>query len=89
MTVSEALEVFNIRGTLSSDAVKKLYHKLAREYHPDLGGSPQKMQQLNDAYKVLYEHLRSKEAAGMYKKRSHIVSARSFFITKDPQNFEI
>lgn len=34
-------------------AIKKAYRKLAKKNHPDIGGSEEKMAQLNEAYEVL------------------------------------
>jgi DnaJ-class molecular chaperone len=89
MTLKDALTLFGLTSESDPETVKKKYHKLAREFHPDLGGSSDKMRELNDAYKVLYKYTTSREASKMYRKQSPEYSARSFFITKDPQNFKI
>ncbi len=40
----------NLRAGVSLDAVKRSYHRLALKFHPDRGGSLEKMQQINAAY---------------------------------------
>jgi DnaJ-class molecular chaperone len=89
VTEHEAFELFNISHDSDSETLKKRYHKLARDFHPDLGGCPVKMRELNDAYKVLHAYIASRDASKMYKKQSPVCSSRSFFITKDPQDFTI
>lgn len=32
------------------------YHRLAKEYHPDKGGDPEKMRALNEAYQLLIDY---------------------------------
>ena len=44
----------------SVEELKKLYHKLALQYHPDKGGSLEAMQELNDAYEIAYASLSDK-----------------------------
>jgi DnaJ-class molecular chaperone len=44
-------------GKNASDAeIKKAYHKLAREHHPDKGGDPEKFKQVQEAYEILIDH---------------------------------
>lgn len=37
----------------SADEIKKAFRKLAREHHPDAGGSEEKFKEINEAYEVL------------------------------------
>jgi curved DNA-binding protein CbpA len=55
MNIKEALQIFNI-NTLNGqddDSLKKIYHKLAGEYHPDKGGNGEDFIQLRSAYSFL------------------------------------
>lgn len=38
------------------DDIKRIYHKLALQFHPDLGGSVEDMQQINAEYNDLLKH---------------------------------
>lgn len=47
---------------VSFNIVKKYYKKAAMKNHPDVGGSIEKMQQINQAYENLKEYYQTKEA---------------------------
>lgn len=54
LTVDEALELLNLDGKdLSPATLKDAYRKAAMEYHPDRGGSVEKMQLVNEANDLL------------------------------------
>jgi len=64
----EALQLFNLQEiidlkdiSLSLNLIRKVYHKLAKEHHPDKGGDSEKFKEINDAYQLLTnkEHLDS------------------------------
>jgi hypothetical protein len=40
----------------STDAIRVRYHQLALEKHPDRGGSPDEMREINDAYERIVHH---------------------------------
>ncbi len=42
----------------SAERIRERYLKLAREHHPDMGGSAEQMRALNDAYERVLEHQR-------------------------------
>ena len=41
------------------EELKKMYHKLAMQYHPDMGGSKEDMQQINAEYEILFSRLKN------------------------------
>ena len=41
------------------EQLKKMYKKLAMQYHPDLGGSTEVMQQVNNEYDTLFARLKN------------------------------
>lgn len=45
------------KGLYTVEAVKSLYRKLAKQYHPDLGGDTATMQKINAAYHAKLESL--------------------------------
>lgn len=45
------------RNIQDIDQLKKHYHKLARKYHPDLGGHKGLMQKLNEEYQKKFNEL--------------------------------
>lgn len=47
------LAVFGLPPTAGREEVKKKFRELAKKYHPDLGGSSEKMIELLEAYKKL------------------------------------
>lgn len=61
VTRSKALEIFGLSKkeleTMNRWALRKQYRRLAREHHPDAGGSDESFVQLNDAYQTLLEKI--------------------------------
>lgn len=51
--VMNPYEELGLQIGASTDEVKKAYRKLARQHHPDLGGSEEKMVLLNAAYDMI------------------------------------
>ena len=45
-----AWSILGIKETDDESIIKKAYHRLARDYHPDKGGNPEDMVRLNNAY---------------------------------------
>ena len=50
----------NVEPIASQDEIKKSYHRKAKENHPDKGGDPQAMENINRAY-ALIKDARSRE----------------------------
>ena len=46
-------EVLGVPKGASQDEIKKAFHKLAHQYHPDKGGDEKKFKEINEAYQVL------------------------------------
>jgi len=53
-------QLLEVTPTASPEEIKLAYHRLARQYHPDLAGSEakQKFQAINEAYQVLSDPVR-------------------------------
>ena len=51
------------RGEVRADVVRRQYHMLSLECHPDRGGDDESMQVLNEAYEVLKGVIASVEAS--------------------------
>ncbi len=49
----QALAVLGLPANATPAQIKQRYRKLAKQYHPDLGGDPRKMQRLTAAYELL------------------------------------
>lgn len=49
----EALGVLGLEGPVSDAQIKAQYRRLAMRHHPDRGGDPQTLQQINEAMSVL------------------------------------
>lgn len=54
-------DVLGVKRSASQDEIKKAFRKLAREYHPDAGGSEEKFKELNEAYEVLSDTEKRKQ----------------------------
>jgi hypothetical protein len=49
----QALAVLGLPPNATIPQIKRRYRKLAKQYHPDLGGDPRQMQRLIAAYELL------------------------------------
>jgi DnaJ-class molecular chaperone len=59
MNATQSLNVLGIekKFPIEEATVKKQYRKMAREHHPDAGGSNEKMAEVNEAYDWLLKNL--------------------------------
>lgn len=68
LKLSQSKDYYKVLGVKRTDSlatIKKAYRKMARENHPDKGGSQEKMAQINEAWGVLGdEELRKKYDQG-------------------------
>ncbi len=51
--MKEYYKILDISPDASTDEIKKSYHNLAKQYHPDFGGNLDDMKLLNEAYEIL------------------------------------
>ena len=54
----QALAVLGLPANATPAQIKQRYRKLAKRYHPDLGGDPRQMQRLTAAYEFLVKEQR-------------------------------
>jgi len=52
-----ALEVLQLPKLISKKNLKDQYYFLAKKNHPDIGGSSERMETLNHAYKLLLKYI--------------------------------
>lgn len=52
MMYQEAILYLGLNYPVTQDSIKKAYRRLAREYHPDAGGSEEHFKRLTQAYQV-------------------------------------
>ena len=53
MNIQDALKIFGLEKTKEEKEIKEIYKTLSKKYHPDLGGSLEMMQALNEAFEIL------------------------------------
>ncbi len=52
-TLSWAHRILGVSAGASPEDISAAYRRLAREHHPDVGGSDERMQEINVAYREL------------------------------------
>ena len=55
--IDNALDVLQLPKLISKKDIKDQYHFLAKKNHPDIGGSAERMESLNDAYTLLIKYI--------------------------------
>ena len=55
--IEKALDILALPKLISRAEVKHQYHFLAKKNHPDVGGSSERMEALNYAYKLLIKYI--------------------------------
>ncbi len=66
--------VLGVGKTAGADEIKKTYRKLARDLHPDRGGDPEKLKQVNAAYEILGDEEKRK----LYDEFGHVAFRPGF-----------
>lgn len=59
--MKEYYKILGISPDASTDEIKKAYHNLAKQYHPDFGGNLDDMKLLNEAYEILSDKEKRKK----------------------------
>lgn len=57
--LESALDILGLPKLISKEDVKLQYRFLAKKYHPDVGGSSDKMEQINLAYQTVMHYIES------------------------------
>ena len=55
--IENALEVLGLPRLITKEDIKKQYRYLAKKYHPDQGGDPKKMEEINSANSLLMTYI--------------------------------
>jgi len=55
--IENALEILSLPKLIKRKEIKDQYRFLAKKYHPDIGGSEEKMESINYAYKLLLKYI--------------------------------
>lgn len=52
-----SIELFGDIDSIDMDTAKSIYRKLIKEFHPDNGGTPEKVREIRDAYTYVKKHI--------------------------------
>ena len=55
--IEKALEILDLPQLITKADIKRQYRYIAKKHHPDLGGDPQEMEQINYAYRLLMKYI--------------------------------
>ena len=55
--IEHALEVLDLPKMVTKADIKRQYRHIAKQHHPDIGGDPRKMEEINHAYKLLMKYI--------------------------------
>ena len=81
-----AHETLGVKPGATTEEIKKAYHKLAHQHHPDRGGDIKKMQEINQAYAEIKDGKISDAAAG-YKAHDFTWDWRTPFYEAQQDDF--
>src|SRR5262245_30234786 len=57
----DCYEILQVHPSAEPEVIESAYRRLARKYHPDLGGSTERMAELNAAYEILRDPVKRAE----------------------------
>jgi len=57
-------DVLGVKPTDSDEEIKKVYRELCKKHHPDIGGDPDRMKEINAAYDILSDANKRSEYDG-------------------------
>jgi DnaJ-class molecular chaperone len=55
--IEQALEILDLPKLVTKADIKRQYRHIAKQQHPDIGGDPKKMEEINHAYKLLMKYI--------------------------------
>ena len=61
MNIDNYYQILGVDETSTQDEIKKVYRKLAKENHPDVGGDEEKFKKIAQAYDVLGDEKKRNE----------------------------
>ena len=85
MSFDDAKKLLDVNNGYTIDTLKKSYRDASKKVHPDIGGSTQDMQKVNEAYEVLKQLIGTDGLSSMdrYKKMSNEYKNLGEKISKD------
>ena len=90
MDTNDLYEILQVGPTCSTNDIKKSYYKLAKQYHPDKGGSPEQFQKINYAYNILIDTTsrNNYNAMNCVQKNKFIVFLEKWFKDQDIKSLD-
>jgi DnaJ-class molecular chaperone len=82
---NDLYKILQVEPNCSTNDIKKSYYKLAKQYHPDKGGSPEQFQKINYAYNILIDTTSRNNYNSMnsIQKNKFIVFLEKWFTNQD------
>lgn len=64
-------EALGVQADANQDEIKKVYRKLATQYHPDKGGDPEQFKKITEAYSILSDNNKRRQYDNQRMGQSH------------------